>query len=156
MKKYFILAGAMLLSACSMWNNWSLDSLNPWAAEEEEENVQETSQQAALPENVNKYLWQASLDKLAFMGIAEENSEEGRIVTDWKVLPSAPNERFKFVAEIDSGELRADALDIKAYKEVRGKDGWIKTMPTSSFENEVGQAIITRAKTLYIQDQNKE
>ena len=150
MKKYFILAGAMLLSACSMWNNWSLDSLNPWANNEQE--TAQAPQQNILPENVNKYLWQASLDKLAFMGIVEENPEEGRIVTDWKVLPAAPNERFKFVAEIDGGELRADALDIKAYKEVKGKNGWVKTSPTSSFENEVGQAIVTRAKTLYIQD----
>ena len=158
MKKYFILAGALLLSGCSMWNSWSWDSLNPWAGEneEEEEVVVQPSQQTTLPENVNKYLWQASLDKLDFMGIAEKNSEEGRIVTDWNVLPAAPNERFKFEVKIDGGELRADALDVKAYKEVKSKNGWVKTLPSSSFENEVGQAIITRAKTLYIQDQDKE
>ena len=153
MKKYLVLAAIMGLSGCSFWNNLSWDVLNPWAENAEPtEHVAPVAESEQLSVNVNKYLWQASLDKLAFMGIAEKNPQSGRIVTAWKILPSAPNERFKLVAEINSGELRADALDVKAYKEVRGQNGWFKATPSATFENEVGQAIITRAKVLYIQD----
>ena len=157
MKKHLILITAFLLSGCSVWQNWSWNSLNPWAEEENSVEVKESVQETVFPDNVNKYLWEASLDRLAVMGISTQTLEEGRIITDWKTLPSAPNERFKIVAEINSGELRADALDIKIYKEIKDRGGnWIKVAPTAGFETQVGQAIITRAKVLYINDKDKD
>lgn len=163
MKKHLILVTTFILSGCSMWQNWSWNSLNPWSdnqntdvvAESQPEPEKET--EVLLPENVNKYLWQASLDRLAVMGISAQTPEEGRIVTDWKVLPSAPKERFKIVAQVDGGELRADALDIKVYKELKNSNGqWVKVAPTAGFETQVGQAIITKAKVLYINDQDRD
>ncbi len=154
MKKYFVLMAVTMLSGCSYWNNLSWDMLNPWS--ENDVSVESAETQPALPANVNKYLWQAGLDKISFMEIVSENPQEGRIETAWKNLPSAPNERFKIVAEINDGELRADALHVKVYKEVKGKNGWTKTAPSSDFEKEIEQAIISRAKVLYIQDQDKE
>ena len=145
-----------LLSGCSTWNslteNWSWNALNPWANDKEEAITADAEPKAELPASVNKYLWQACLDKLSFMGIASQNPEEGRIATDWISSSSAPNEKFKIVAEVDGGDLRADALHIKVYKEVNGKNGWIKTAPSASFENEIEQAVIKRAKVLYISD----
>ena len=163
MKKYLIFAAAALLSGCSMWNewNWNWDwnwsALNPWS-ESKEADTQETQEvqkeESTLPANVNKYLWQASLDKLGFMGITSQNADEGRIITAWST-PSA-NERFKVVAEIKDGELRGDALEVKVYKEVMSKNGWVKTAPSASFESEIEQAIITQAKILYRQDKDSE
>lgn len=160
MKKSFILVVVALLSGCTTWNSitenwsWNWSSLNPWADTEEVTEPKEEKVQTSVA--VNKYLWQASLDNLAFMGIDSENSQIGRITTNWKSMPSAPNERFKIVAEIDGNELRADALDIKVYKEVNGKNGWVKTSPSEAFESEIEQAIISKAKILYINDENKE
>lgn len=157
MKKYIIFATMFLLSGCSTWNswteNWHWSALNPWATSEEESaKIEETEQKVELPANVNKYLWQACQDKLSFMGISSQSPNEGRIATDWITLSSAPNEKFKIVAEVNGGELRADALDIKVYKEVRAKNGWIKAAPSDSFESEIEQAVIKRAKELYIND----
>ena len=140
----------ILLSGCSMWNNWHWDwsALNPWSKDKEDVVAQSVEE----PQVVNKYLWQASLDKLSFMGIVSQNPQSGRIVTDWKMLPATPNERFKAIVEIDGTDLRADALNVKIYKEIKSNGDWVKTRPSVVFENEVGQAIITRAKILYIND----
>ena len=48
--------------------------------------------------------------------------------------------------------MRSDALNVKIYKEIKSNGDWVKTRPSVDFENEVGQAIITRAKILYIND----
>ena len=161
MKKIFILGVVALLSGCTTWNNmtenwsWNWNALNPWA-ETEDSTELKAEENEQTPVSVNKYLWQASLDKLAFMGISTENPQDGRIVTEWKSLPAAPSERFKIVAEIEGQELRADALDIKVYKEINGKNGWMRSAPSNALENEIEQAIISRAKILYINDDNKE
>ena len=154
MKKVLILALSTILSGCSLWNDFSWDSLNPWSGDEEETAVVQSQTEKQLPENVNKYLWQASLDKLAVLGIETENSEEGRIITAWKTPTGVSSERFKIVAEINSGELRADALDVKSYKEVRRGNGWVKIAPSQGFENSIAQAIIKQAKVLYINDKD--
>lgn len=158
MKKFLVFALAALLSGCSMWNDWHWDfhwrDLNPWADDEEQVSaVSEEKDEIVLPATVNKYLWKASLETLSFMGIASENPSEGRIITDWKTFAG---ERFKIVAKISSGELRADGLDVDVYKEVKARQAWVKTSPTKGFEGEVTQAIITKAKILYINDENKD
>lgn len=154
MRKVLILVIATLLSGCSMWNDFSWDSLNLWSGDEEEAVVEQEQAEKQLPENVNKYLWQASLDKLAILGIETENPDDGRIITAWKNPTGSANERFKIMAEINSGELRADALDIKAYKEVQRGNSWVKVAPSQGFENGIAQAIIKQAKILYMNDKD--
>ena len=153
MKNLWTLAMMAMLSGCSMWNDLSWDSLNPWAESEDDIKVEEPTQaEKVLPQNVNKYLWQASLDKLAVLVIETETPEDGCIISAWK--KSTDNERFKIVSEIDGGELRADALNVKVYKEVFRNNAWIKTAPSKSFENAVAQAIIKQAKILYMNDKD--
>lgn len=145
-----------VLSGCSSWYDFSWDRLNPWSGQEEETTVEQPNSEKQLPQNVNKYLWQASLDKLAHLGIETESSDEGRIITAWKIPNGMTSERFKIVAEINSGELRADALDVKVYKEAKRGSGWVKVAPSQNFESNVAQAIIKQAKILYMNDKNKD
>ena len=153
MRKFLILAVAGLLSGCSVWNDLNWSALNPWSESEDEVSAQTEAEPDQLQQmKVNKYLWQASLDKLAVMGIETENPDEGRIITAWKTPSGVSNERFKVVAEIDDIILRADALHIKAYREVLGRNGWTKVPVSQGFENELAQHIITQAKILYRND----
>ena len=151
MKKYLALCIVFVLSACSSWSgfDWSWNSLNPWADEPKTEN----SEQQVFPENVNKYLWQAATDKLAFMGISRDNLFGGQIITNWKTVGT---ERFRITVDILSGELRADALSVKVSKEIQSRNGWVKAQPSADFAREIEQAIIRQAKILYINDKNKE
>ena len=155
MKKFLILAVVSLLSACSTWNSINWGVLNPWSTHGVEQEVTESlSQEKTIPENVNKYLWQASLDKLAVLGIETETPEEGRIITAWKTPAATPSERFKVIVEIDGAELRADALTVKVYKEVHRSNSWVQSTPSKNFENEIAQRIITQAKILYRNDKD--
>ena len=151
MKKYLALCAVFVLSACSSWSefDWSWSSLNPWADKPATEN----SEQQVFPENVNKYLWQAATDKLAFMGISRQNILNGQMITNWKAVGA---ERFQVTADILSGELRADALNVRVAKEVQSRNGWIKAQPSADFAREIERAIIRQAKILYINDKNKE
>lgn len=162
MKKCLILAAAVWLSGCSTWQSWNFDwywnRLNPWHEDEQEaeKSAEKAKPAEQLPATVNKYLWQACVDKLSFMGIETKNPQEGLLVTKWTGLSAVPNERFKISAEVDGGELRADALDIKVYKEEKGSNGWVKTAASPALKIEVEQAVIKQAKILYINDKNNE
>lgn len=139
-----LLLAAATLSGCSMWQNFSFNSLNPWAPETlPAEEVQKPK--AA----VNPYLWQAATDKLTFMGIKHQNIQDGQITTEWKIYGK---ERFKITAEIKGTEMRADALHVEVYKEVKSKNGWIKSMPGDGFRAEIENTIIKQAKVLYRND----
>lgn len=144
MKKYMLLLAAAALSGCSMWQNFSFDDLNPWAAETLPAEAQQKTKIA-----VNPYLWQAALDKLTFMGIKYQNAQNGQIMTEWKTYGT---ERFKVIAEVKGTEMRADALHVNVYKEIKGKSGWFKAVPGDGFRAEVENAIIKQAKVLYRND----
>lgn len=158
MKKYVVFAAALLLSGCAYLPDWdlSLNSLNPWAEEEQKAEEPAVTEQEALSASVNKYLWNASLQKLAFMKIETKNPQDGLIVTGWKTMAAAPDERFKISAEIVCGELRADGLDIKVYKEIKNGSGWRAVSSSPALKTEIEQAIIKQAKILYINDKDKE
>lgn len=162
MKKSLILAAVVWLSGCSAWQSWNFDwdwnRLNPWHenTQEAEKSVEKVKSAEQLPATVNKYLWQACVDKLSFMGIETRNPQEGRLITGWKSLTAAPSERFKIAAEVAGGELRADALDVKVYKEVKEGGNWVKKAASPALKIEIEQAIIKQAKILYINDKNKE
>lgn len=154
MKKYLIITAMMMLSGCSVFSNWTWSSLNPWNEDTQSKEVVEVKEkEVSLPSNVNKYLWDASVDELSFMGIENKNPTDGKITTKWKSMVA--NEKFKIVAEISDGELRGDVLDVKVYKEVKSNNNWVKVAPTKGFEAEVEQKIVDRAKILYIQDGDK-
>lgn len=158
MNKYCVLMLTGLLSGCSLWHNMDLswDMLNPWATEVSEGKVDKVNVSEELPVNVNKYLWNASVNKLSFMGFNEKNPQEGVIVTTWKSPRLAANERFQIVVKIKDGELRADALNVQVYKEVRGQKGWLKSSASEAFKAKVEEEIINQAKIFYIKDKSKE
>ena len=59
---------------------------------------------------VNAYLWRAALETLAFMPMAQTDTNGGVIVTDWYVNPNTPTERMKVTVTVLDQDLRADAL----------------------------------------------
>lgn len=100
---------------------------------------------------VNGYLWRASLDTISFMPLSEVDPFGGVIITDWYANPQMTNERFKLTVYILDTRLRADALAVNVFRQVREADGgWIdaETNPQTSYEIE--NAILTRARQLRI------
>jgi hypothetical protein len=99
---------------------------------------------------VNEFLWRASLETLNFMPMAEIDPFGGVIVTDWYASPQAPDERFKANVYILDTNLRADALKVSIFKQVRSATGWNDATTDADTARTIENSILTEARRLYI------
>lgn len=100
---------------------------------------------------VNTFLWRATLDTLSFMPLSEIDPFGGVIITDWYASPEQPSERFKATVYILDSRLRADALSVQLFKQVRGEDGlWNDASVDPATRIQIENAILTRARQLRI------
>lgn len=105
---------------------------------------------ASLP--VNKYLWRATLDTLAFLPLSSTDPYGGVIVTDWGSTPQAPNERFKVSAFINSAVLKPQSLRVVVNKQLRDSIGqWVAAPVAASTARKLENAILTRARQIKIE-----
>jgi hypothetical protein len=111
----------------------------------------QTSNQAEAGIGVNSYLWRSSLDVLSFMPLSEVDPFGGVIITDWYANPEIPGERFKATVFILDTRLRADALSVQLFKQIRGEAGdWIDASVDPATRIQIENAILTRARQLRI------
>ena len=99
---------------------------------------------------VNSFLWRASLETLNFMPLAQVDPFGGVIVTDWYASAEAPQERFKANVYILDTNLRADALKTSISKQTRSTSGWEDAAVDADTARQIENAILTRARELYI------
>lgn len=100
---------------------------------------------------VNSYLWRASLDTISFMPLSEVDPFGGVIITDWYANPDMTSERFKLTVYILDTRLRADALAVNVFRQVREDSGsWIDAQASTDTAYEIENAILTRARQLRI------
>ncbi len=101
---------------------------------------------------VNAYLWRATLDTLSFMPLASADPFGGVIITDWWQPPSSPGERFKATAYVLGRELRADAIRVSIFRQVRGDNGqWVDAPVAQSTTGEIENKVLARARALRTQ-----
>lgn len=105
---------------------------------------------AAPRMGVNEFLWRASLETLNFMPLSEVDPFGGVIITDWYASPQAPDERFKSNVYILDTNLRADALKVSIFKQVRSPAGWTDASVDADTARTIENSILTRARELYI------
>lgn len=99
---------------------------------------------------VNSYLWRATLETLSFMPLDQVDPFGGVIVTDWYASAEAPQERFKANVFILDTKLRADALKASIFKQTRTASGWDDAAIDADTARQIENAILTRARQLYI------
>lgn len=98
---------------------------------------------------VNSYLWRATLDTLAFMPLASADPWGGVIITDWYVNPEKSDERFKATVYILDTRLRADALNVTVFKQVKdGSGGWVDSAIADQTQTDIENSILTKARQL--------
>jgi len=97
---------------------------------------------------INAYLWRAALETLAFMPMAQTDSNGGVIVTDWYANPQAPNERVKVSVFILDKELRADALRVSAVRQENRGGSWLDAPVRAGTVQKLEEAILAKARDL--------
>ena len=98
---------------------------------------------------VNGHLWRASLDTLAFLPLETADPWGGIINYGWHTSASSPNERVKATVFILDSRLRADALNVTIYRQVRNAAGeWVEAEVSAQTETDLENAILTRARQL--------
>lgn len=105
---------------------------------------------------VNKYLWKASLDTLAFLPLSSTDPFTGVIATDWASSPDAPNERFKVAAYVQSPQLTTSALKIAVFREIRdGSGAWVTAAVSGVTARRLEDAILLRARQLRLSEREQ-
>ncbi|MEO5372944.1 MAG: DUF3576 domain-containing protein [Alphaproteobacteria bacterium] len=97
---------------------------------------------------VNSLLWRAALDTIAFMPLSSADPFGGVIITDWYAPADSPNERFKVNIYILSKTLRADALRVSAFRQIRSGTGAEWAEAPVDVATDLENAILTRARQL--------
>ncbi len=73
---------------------------------------------------VNSFLWRATLDTLNFMPLSSADPIGGVVISDWYAPPERPDEHMKVTVYILDRRLRADAVRVAVFRQIRGANGW--------------------------------
>ena len=97
---------------------------------------------------INAYLWRATLDTIAFMPLAQVDSNGGVIITDWYANPANPGERVKLTIAILDQDLRADALRVSASRQTSQGGNWVDAPVQAATVQKLEDIILTKARDL--------
>lgn len=99
---------------------------------------------------VNSYLWRASLDTLRFMPLKSADPNGGVIISDWYAAPENPNEQMKVTVYISDKRLRADAVKVSVFRQIRSANGWVDAQVNPDTGTRLENAILARARQLHL------
>jgi hypothetical protein len=99
--------------------------------------------------NVNKYLYQATLEVLDFVPLTSADSVGGVIITEWYNPKGQPNTQLKINVFIKDEVISVEALDVKAYERSKIDNKWSEDYKESAIASILEDKIIRRARTLY-------
>jgi hypothetical protein len=96
---------------------------------------------------VNRHLWRASLDALSFAPMEQADPFGGIIKTGW--YTPTPNERMRIAVYILDSRLRADALRVSVFKEVKKPTGdWVDGTVDPETITKLENLILNKARDL--------
>lgn len=132
-----------MLTGCSWFS-----AINSWE-EVQKPQSQPQEQVVEMQKGVNRYLWQASLEKMSKMPLQNTDLQNGVITSDWMVVNGIPNEKFKIITKILGPELRADGLKVEVLKMDRVNGEWVEAQPNQRLASEIEKIILKQASILY-------
>jgi hypothetical protein len=97
---------------------------------------------------VNSYLWRATLDTLNFMPLSSADPVGGIVISDWYAAPDKPDEHMKVTVYILDRRLRADAVKVSVFRQVRSTNGWADAQVNPDTGIKLENAILSRAREI--------
>lgn len=113
--------------------------------------AKDTETQSAMV-GVNAFLWRATLDTISFMPLESADPQGGIIITEWYTPEATPNERFKLTVYILDTRLRADGVNVSAFRQVKDGSDWRDAEVASGTAVQLENAILARARELKVGD----
>jgi len=105
---------------------------------------------------VNGLLWRASLETLKFLPLNRADPVAGVILSDWYSAPQVQDERVKVEVFILGRELRADALRVSVFRQVRNKTGqWVEAATQPGTADKIEDSILTKARQIRLREIDK-
>ena len=99
---------------------------------------------------VNALLWRAALDVTSIVPLDDVDTFGGSIVTEWYAPDDDPYRRLKLAVFVVGLELRSDAIQVRAYVQVRSADKkeWITAGRDKKLSRKLEDLILARAREL--------
>tara|TARA_Y100000022_G_C13061191_1_gene288970 strand:- start:95 stop:541 length:447 start_codon:yes stop_codon:yes gene_type:complete len=99
---------------------------------------------------VNALLWRAALDVTSIVPLDDVDTFGGSIVTEWYAPDDEPYRRLKLAVFVVGMELRSDAIQVRAYVQVKSADKkeWITAGRDKKLGRKLEDLILARAREL--------
>ena len=101
-------------------------------------------------------IWQASLEVLADIPLAQANYTGGVIITDW-YNSSNSNESIKISIFINSARLEVNSFDVKSFKKTCSVSNVCQTVNLASdFNQKIKDKVLEKARVISIKKENNK
>jgi Domain of unknown function (DUF3576) len=100
--------------------------------------------------NINKYLWQASIETLSFVPLASSDSIGGVIITEWYSPKGKADFRFKINIFIKDNVISPDAIQVRIFEQTLKNGNWLDNHTAPDLVNNIEDKILRKARELYI------
>ncbi len=105
--------------------------------------------------NVNKYLWKASLEELRNFPIISADVTSGLIITDWYIDNNDQNRRVKFNIFIKANIISSESIEVRIFEEKLVQNKWVDDKNNKAFVS-LEENILRKARDLYqLEQKNK-
>ncbi|CAF3088111.1 unnamed protein product [Rotaria sp. Silwood2] len=104
---------------------------------------------------INKYLWQASVEVLNFIPMASADLNGGLIITEWYSPKENKDFRFKINIIIKDNIISPDSIEVRIFEQTFKKGNWIDHHSTSNLALSIEDKILRKARELYISTEGK-
>jgi hypothetical protein len=101
--------------------------------------------------NVNKYLFQASIEVLKFAPLASADSKSGTIITEWYSPKDQKNTQFKVTVYIKDDLITPEGLEVIAFERKKANGVWSEDHQSSPIAKILEDKILRKARDLYLQ-----
>lgn len=101
--------------------------------------------------NVNKYLFQASIDVLKFAPLLSADSKMGTIITEWYSPKDQENTQFKVTVYIKDQLITPEGVEVIAFQRKKTNGKWSADHEPSPIAAILEDKIIRKARDLYLQ-----
>ena len=111
-----------------------------------------TGNETVTAETVNEILWSTTLDKIAFMPLADVDKLSGIIITEWYSINE--NQKIKLNIFVKDKKINEESLEVKIFQQSYVDNEWVQIDRNLKLETKIKESILTTAKKIQIAADN--